>query len=62
MSEDDGLLGKLLISAVVIVAAIPGLIIEPGPLSEIAALGILAAVWTGEKSASEAAQEVAGAE
>jgi hypothetical protein len=51
--------GKLAVTAVVVVMAIPGLVIEPGPLSEIAALGILAAVWLGDKSAEEAVTEAA---
>lgn len=38
-------IGKLVLTAGIIVAAIPGLIIEPGPLSELAALGLLGAVW-----------------
>lgn len=38
-------LGRLLLSAGVIVVAIPGLIIEPGPLSEIAALVALGVIW-----------------
>lgn len=36
---------KVLLSVAVVVVAIPGLIIEPGPLSEIAALGALATIW-----------------
>lgn len=52
-------IGKLVITVVVIVVAIPGLIIEPGPVSELAALGVLSAVWVGDMSASEAAGEVA---
>lgn len=52
-------LGKVAISAVVVVLAIPGLIIEPGPITELTALGVLSAVWIGGKSPSEAAEEVA---
>lgn len=33
------------LSAVVIVFAIPGLLIEPGPVSEAAALSALMAIW-----------------
>lgn len=33
------------LSAVVLIFAVPGLIIEPGPLSEIAALVALGAIW-----------------
>jgi len=36
---------KLGLSVAVVVAAIPGLIIEPGPISEIVALGALGAIW-----------------
>lgn len=42
---DDSVLVKLMLTAVVIVVAIPGLIIEPGPLSELAALGALGVIW-----------------
>lgn len=45
MSDDTGLVAKLLLTAGVVVVAIPGLVVEPGPLSEIAALGALAAIW-----------------
>jgi len=36
---------KIGLSAVVILLAIPGLVIEPGPLSEIVALGALGSIW-----------------
>jgi hypothetical protein len=36
---------KVVLSVAVIVVAIPGLIIEPGPLSEIAALAALGSIW-----------------
>lgn len=48
---------KIVLSVVVVVVAIPGLIIEPGPLSEIAALGVLSAIWVEDKSAAEAVGE-----
>lgn len=57
-----GLLGKIAVSAVIIILAIPGLVIEPGPITEIIAIGLLAAVWLGDKSPSEAAQEATGVE
>lgn len=41
----DGLGTKLLLTAIIVVLFVPGLIIEPGPFSEIAAVGGLAAVW-----------------
>lgn len=44
-NEDDGALVKLALSAIVIIMAIPGLIIEPGPISEIVALGALGTIW-----------------
>jgi hypothetical protein len=56
-SDDSGLIFKLVASGIVVVLAIPGLIIEPGPITEIAALGILSALWLGDASAAEAAQE-----
>ena len=52
-------LDKVAASAVVIVLAIPGLIIEPGPLSEITALGFLSAIWLGGKEPEEAVAEAA---
>lgn len=36
---------KVALSVVIIIAAIPGLIIEPGPISEIVALGALGTIW-----------------
>lgn len=57
--EADGggsTLAKLALSAVIIVA-IPGLLVEPGPLSEIGALGSLAAIWLEDKPPSEAVAE-----
>jgi hypothetical protein len=33
------------LSVVVVLLAIPGLVIEPGPLSEIVALGALGSIW-----------------
>jgi hypothetical protein len=38
-------LGKVVATLVVIVLAIPGLIIEPGPLSEIVAGGLILGIW-----------------
>lgn len=45
MAEQNGIVGKLILTVAVVVAAIPGLIVEPGPLSEVAALAVLAAIW-----------------
>lgn len=45
MADDDSTLVQIGLSAVVIVMAIPGLIIEPGPISEIMALGALGVIW-----------------
>lgn len=39
------MIAKILLSAAVIVVAIPGLVIEPGPLSELAALAALGSIW-----------------
>lgn len=36
---------KVLLSVVVIVLMIPGLVVEPGPLSEIAGLAALGGIW-----------------
>lgn len=36
---------KIGLTAVVLVFAIPGLIVEPGPLSEIAAIGVIGTIW-----------------
>jgi len=49
MAGED-LFGKLLLTVAVIVAAVPGLVIEPGPFSEVAALGALAVIWFGDPS------------
>lgn len=57
---ETGTLGKVAASAVVIVLAIPGLVVEPGPLSEIAAIGILAAMWFGGEDPEEAIQGATG--
>jgi len=43
MSESPAV--KVLLSGIVIVMAIPGLIIEPGPISEIVALAALGTIW-----------------
>lgn len=36
---------KLFLTGLVAVFAVPGLILEPGPFSEITAAGLLAAIW-----------------
>jgi len=43
--DDDGVLVKLLMTGIILVLMLPGLIIEPGPLSEIVGLGAIGAVW-----------------
>ena len=43
--EDENLVFKIVASAVVIVLMIPGLVIEPGPVSEIIGLGALGTIW-----------------
>lgn len=60
MADDSGILWKLIASAVIIIAAIPGLVVEPGPLSEIAAIGLLFAVWSEDKAPGEAVKEASG--
>jgi len=39
------ILTKLLLTSVIVVLAIPGLIVEPGPFSEIVTAGLLASIW-----------------
>lgn len=41
----DSTATKLFLTAVVGVFAIPGLVVEPGPFSELTAAGLLAAIW-----------------
>lgn len=36
---------KIVLSIGTVILFIPGLVIEPGPISEIAALGILTSIW-----------------
>jgi hypothetical protein len=36
---------KALLTAVIVVLMVPGLIIEPGPISEIIGIGFLASIW-----------------
>lgn len=59
--EDPGALTKLGLTAVVIVLAVPGLVIEPGPFSEIVAGGLLIAIWFGDAGAEDVQEEVQGA-
>lgn len=40
-----GVLSNLFLTAIIIVLAIPGLIIEPGPISEIIAVSFIASIW-----------------
>ncbi|WP_436909942.1 hypothetical protein [Halosimplex marinum] len=54
----DGLMGKIIVSVAVIVAAIPGLFVEPGPVSEVVALGVLAAIWLGDEDFSEVSGQI----
>jgi len=44
-NSDSSIVTKVMLSVVVVVFAIPGLIIEPGPFSEIAAFGVLVTIW-----------------
>ncbi|SFH07928.1 hypothetical protein SAMN04488063_0118 [Halopelagius inordinatus] len=43
--DDPNLLFKVVATVVVVVMMVPGLIIEPGPVSEIAGIGALSAIW-----------------
>jgi hypothetical protein len=45
MADDTGTLGRVIVTGLIIIMAIPGLIVEPGPLSEVVAVGAIAAVW-----------------
>lgn len=45
MADDKGTGTKIFLSVVVVVLMIPGLIIEPGPLSEIMGIGALGSIW-----------------
>lgn len=42
---DDSVIVKLGLSAMIVVLMIPGLVIEPGPLTEIAGLAALGGIW-----------------
>lgn len=50
---DNGLIGKVIVSVAVVVAALPGVIVEPGPLSEVVALGVLGAIWLSDDDYEE---------
>ena len=55
MSEEDrSAAAKWVLTVIIIIGAIPGLVIEPGPISEIAALSLLAAIWGFGEEADEA--------
>jgi len=56
--SDDGLIGKVIMSVAVIVAAIPGLVVEPGPVSEVVALGVLGAIWLGDEDFNEVSGQI----
>jgi len=43
--EDFGIGTKLILSAGIVLLMIPGLVIEPGPLSEVGGFAALAALW-----------------
>lgn len=45
MAEDSGTASKILLTGIVIILMIPGLIIEPGPLSEVIGLGAILSIW-----------------
>lgn len=49
------ILEKLMLTGIILVAMLPGLIIEPGPLSEIAGIGLIVLIWLPD---SEAAGQV----
>lgn len=41
----DSPVAKAALTAVVVILMIPGLIVEPGPLSEIVGLGAIMSIW-----------------
>jgi len=41
----DSIAVNLALTAAIVVMAIPGLIVEPGPFSELVAAGLIAGVW-----------------
>lgn len=41
----DSLAVNIGLTAVVIILMVPGLIVEPGPISEVVGVGILASIW-----------------
>lgn len=47
MAEDGvgGSLSKVGLTGLIVVLMIPGLIVEPGPVSEVAGLAAIGAVW-----------------
>lgn len=45
MSDDTGLGSKALMTGIVLVLMVPGLIVEPGPLSEIVGLAAIGGIW-----------------
>lgn len=45
MSDEDSTIVQVGLTAIVVVLMIPGLIVEPGPLSEIAGLGAIGVIW-----------------
>jgi hypothetical protein len=44
-NEEDGFLTKIVLTVIVLVLMVPGLIIEPGPVSEIVGIGAIAGIW-----------------
>lgn len=61
-NDDSGFFTKLIATGVIVVLAIPGLIIEPGPISELVAIGLLTGIWLDGESPGEAVQEATGTE
>ena len=43
--SDEATASKILLTGIILVLMIPGLIIEPSPLSEVIGLGAILSVW-----------------
>lgn len=44
-SDERGTGTKILLTAIIGIAAVPGLVVEPGPLTEMTAVALILGVW-----------------